>query len=95
MLKQAHRYGIPYILACHLQIDEDPAYHFDADPDPTFQFNVDICGSGSTTLQQGLKKPERSSLEGLVHAPFVRAEDGLINESCKSNREPMYYVVFF
>jgi hypothetical protein len=30
MLKQAH---IPYILACHLQIDPDPAYHFDADPD--------------------------------------------------------------
>jgi hypothetical protein len=44
---------IPYILACHLQIDEDldPAYHlgadpdsahhFDADPDPTFQFDAD------------------------------------------------------
>jgi hypothetical protein len=34
MLKQAH---IPYILACHLQIDADPvpdpAYHFDAVPD--------------------------------------------------------------
>ncbi len=33
-LKKAH---IPYILACHLQIDAvpvpDPAYHFDADPD--------------------------------------------------------------
>jgi hypothetical protein len=33
-LKKAH---IPYILACHLQIDSDPdpdpAYHFDADPD--------------------------------------------------------------
>ncbi len=24
---------ISYILACHLQIDPDPAYHFDADPD--------------------------------------------------------------
>ncbi len=37
VLKQAH---IPYILACHLQIDEDLdpvphlAYHFDANPDP-------------------------------------------------------------
>jgi hypothetical protein len=29
VLKKAH---IPYILACHLQIDPDPAYHFDADP---------------------------------------------------------------
>jgi len=31
---------IPYILACHLQIDadpvSDPAYRFDADPDPDF-----------------------------------------------------------
>jgi hypothetical protein len=27
--------SVPYILACHLQInaDPDPAYHFDADPD--------------------------------------------------------------
>jgi hypothetical protein len=37
--------NIPYILACHLQIDADPdpAYHFDADPDtyPTFQFDAD------------------------------------------------------
>jgi hypothetical protein len=37
VLKYAH---IPYILACHLQIDADPdlnpAYHFDADPDPDF-----------------------------------------------------------
>ncbi len=24
------------ILACHLQIDPDPAYHFHADPDPDF-----------------------------------------------------------
>jgi hypothetical protein len=42
---------IPYILACHLQIDADPdpdsvpAYRFDADadpnPDPTFQFDAD------------------------------------------------------
>jgi hypothetical protein len=34
---------IPYILACHLQIDPvpDPAYHLDADPDPTFQFDAD------------------------------------------------------
>ncbi len=35
---------IPYILACHLQIDADqgpdPAYHFDADP----------CGPGFATL---------------------------------------------
>ncbi len=36
VLNYAH---IPYILACHLQIDAnpnpvpDPAYHFDADPD--------------------------------------------------------------
>ena len=38
-----------YILACHLQIDPDPAYHFDpdpaylfdADPGPTFQFIAD------------------------------------------------------
>jgi hypothetical protein len=36
VLKQTH---IPFILACHLQIDADPyrfpnpAYHFDADPD--------------------------------------------------------------
>ncbi len=52
VLKQVH---IPYILACHLQIDvdsnPDPAYHFDADPDtdppayrfdpdPTFQFDA-------------------------------------------------------
>ncbi len=40
--KEAH---IPYILACHLQIDAnpnpDPAYHCDADPDPTFQFYAD------------------------------------------------------
>jgi hypothetical protein len=39
---------IPYVLACHLQIDgdPDPAYHFDADadPDPTFQFDADPCG---------------------------------------------------
>jgi hypothetical protein len=31
---------MPYILACHLQIDADldpsPAYHFDAYPDPDF-----------------------------------------------------------
>ncbi len=39
MLKLDH---IPYILACHLQIDADPdpvtdsSYHFDADPDPAF-----------------------------------------------------------
>ncbi len=31
------------MLACHLQIDEDPdpACHVDADPDPTFQFDLD------------------------------------------------------
>jgi hypothetical protein len=37
LLKLAH---IPYILACHLQIDADPvpdpAYHFYADPNPDF-----------------------------------------------------------
>jgi hypothetical protein len=37
VLKKAH---IPYILACHLQIDADPvpdpAYHFYADTDPDF-----------------------------------------------------------
>ncbi len=40
VLKQTH---IPYILACHLKIDEDPdpAYHFDADPDSTYHFNAD------------------------------------------------------
>jgi hypothetical protein len=36
---------IPYILACHLQIDTDtkmnPAYHFDADPDPGSQNDAD------------------------------------------------------
>jgi hypothetical protein len=54
---------IPYIFACHLQIDADPdpdsvpAYHFDADPnpnpDPTFQLDADPCGSGSSTLDYG------------------------------------------
>jgi hypothetical protein len=35
VLRKAH---IPYILACHLQIDADPdpAYHFDAKTDPDF-----------------------------------------------------------
>jgi hypothetical protein len=37
VLKYAH---IPYILACHLQIDADPdpdqAYPYEADPDPDF-----------------------------------------------------------
>jgi hypothetical protein len=37
-LKKTH---IPYILACHLQIDLDPAYHFDADPDSTFHYDAD------------------------------------------------------
>jgi hypothetical protein len=43
VLKLAH---IPYVLACHLQIDADadldPAYHFDVDPDrdPTFKFDA-------------------------------------------------------
>ncbi len=34
---------IPYILACHLQIDADldPDYHFDADPDPDYHFDAD------------------------------------------------------
>ncbi len=50
VLKKDH---ILYILACHLQIDEDqdPAYHFDGDPDPdpdpSFQFYADPCWSGS------------------------------------------------
>ncbi len=46
MLKQVH---IPYISACHLQIDADqdpdPVYHFDADPDadpdPAYHFDAD------------------------------------------------------
>jgi hypothetical protein len=42
VLKHAH---IPYILACHLQIDAypepDSAYHFDADPDPAYHFDPD------------------------------------------------------
>jgi hypothetical protein len=42
VLKYAH---IPYILACHLQIDADPvpdpAYHFDADADPGYQNDAD------------------------------------------------------
>jgi hypothetical protein len=39
--------NIPYILACHLQIDADSdtdpdsAYHFDADPDPADYFDAD------------------------------------------------------
>ncbi len=43
VLKQAH---IPYILACHLQIDADPdpdpdpAYHFDVDPDSAYHFDA-------------------------------------------------------
>jgi hypothetical protein len=38
---------IPYILACHLQIDADPvsgpdpAHHFDADPDFLFDTDAD------------------------------------------------------
>jgi hypothetical protein len=42
---------VPYILACHLQIDAESysAYHFDADPDSTFQFDADP-GSGSTVV---------------------------------------------
>ncbi len=46
-LKSAQVGHIPYVLACHLQINEDPdsdpAYHFSADPyaDPTFQFDAD------------------------------------------------------
>jgi hypothetical protein len=40
VLKKAH---IPYISACHLQIDadSDPAYHFVADPDPAHHFDAD------------------------------------------------------
>ncbi len=44
VLKYAH---IPYIFACHLQIDADPepdpAYHYkaDSDPDPTSKFDPD------------------------------------------------------
>ncbi len=39
-LKKSH---IPYILACHLQIDADPdpAYHFDADPDAASDQDAD------------------------------------------------------
>jgi hypothetical protein len=35
IIKSAQIALIPYILACHLQIDADPdpAYHFDADPE--------------------------------------------------------------
>jgi hypothetical protein len=52
VLEYAH---IPYIFACHLQIDADPdpapdpAYHFnaDSDPDPTFKFDP---LSGSATV---------------------------------------------
>ena len=54
-MKSAHLTHIPYILACHLQIDAvpdpdlashfhedpDPGYHFDADPDPTLQFDAE------------------------------------------------------
>jgi hypothetical protein len=53
VLKQDH---IPYILACHPQIDPDPvtdpANHFDADPDADldYQNDADPCGSGFTTL---------------------------------------------
>ncbi len=34
---------MPYILACHLQVDADsePAYHFDANPDLTYHFESD------------------------------------------------------
>ncbi len=34
---------MPYILACHLQIDADPdpAYQIDADPDPAHHFDAD------------------------------------------------------
>ncbi len=45
--KSAQKVHIPYISACHLQIDADAdsAYHFDADadpnPDPNFQFSAD------------------------------------------------------
>ena len=49
---------LPYIVACHRQINADadpnPTYHFDADPDaepdPTFQFDADPCGSGFSKL---------------------------------------------
>jgi hypothetical protein len=56
--KSAH---IPYILACHLQIDADPdpAYHFDADPSFPFQINADPCGSGSATLQKSKIFPRK------------------------------------
>jgi hypothetical protein len=59
VLKQAH---IPHILACYLQIDEDPdpdpAYYFDADPYPDYHFYADPCGSGtgSTRLPRRQKK---------------------------------------
>ncbi len=60
---------IPYILACHLQIDADPnpanhfdlepvpAYLVDPDPDPTFQFDADPSGFGSTKLLHIQKTP--------------------------------------
>jgi len=34
---------IPYIMACHLQIDADldPAYHSDADPNPAYHYDAD------------------------------------------------------
>jgi hypothetical protein len=32
---------IPYVLACHLQINADPDPSRCADPDPTFQFDAD------------------------------------------------------
>ncbi len=47
--KYAH---IPYIVACHLQIDAhpdpvpDPAYHFDPDPDADPCPDFFLCGSG-------------------------------------------------
>ncbi len=61
---------IPYILACHLQIDADPdlADHFDADadldPDPAYHFNEDsrhhagnIFFRWATTMRQTESSP--------------------------------------
>ncbi len=50
---------MPYILACHLQLDADPdpdpASHLDADPDPAYRINADpdpnFQFDASTTLR--------------------------------------------
>jgi hypothetical protein len=44
---------IPYILACHLQIDADPdpAYHFDPYPDPAYHLGGDADPDPDLTFQ--------------------------------------------